>query len=135
MVLPSADQVGSFGSRLQSAVRFRVLPPLTGTTQMSFSIPRPFEHTNAIVWPSGDHAAKLLCAKPVRSARVVPSAIVSRNSAGYASSRTSVFSVESCSYTMVFPSRDQAGEVCFFQAEDGIRDGRVTGVQTCALPI
>src|SRR6267154_6144641 len=26
--------------------------------------------------------------------------------------------------------------VCFFfQAEDGIRDGRVTGVQTCALPI
>src|SRR5690348_5025126 len=27
--------------------------------------------------------------------------------------------------------------MCFFflQAEDGIRDGRVTGVQTCALPI
>src|SRR6202000_3512584 len=24
---------------------------------------------------------------------------------------------------------------CFFQEEDGIRDGRVTGVQTCALPI
>ena len=23
----------------------------------------------------------------------------------------------------------------FFQAEDGIRDGRVTGVKTCALPI
>src|SRR6266581_366986 len=23
----------------------------------------------------------------------------------------------------------------FFQAEDGIRDGRVTGAQTCALPI
>src|SRR5438876_1664052 len=23
----------------------------------------------------------------------------------------------------------------FFQAEDGIRDGRVTGFQTCALPI
>src|SRR5438876_1205893 len=29
------------------------------------------------------------------------------------------------SYTVLF----------FFQAEDGIRDGRVTGVQTCALPI
>src|SRR5438876_11924748 len=38
-----------------------------------------------------------------------------------------------------------AGQLClywffgfvffFFQAEDGIRDGRVTGVQTCALPI
>src|SRR5438876_753647 len=28
----------------------------------------------------------------------------------------------------------QAGTF-FFQAEDGIRDGRVTGVQTCALPI
>src|SRR5690348_8129513 len=26
-------------------------------------------------------------------------------------------------------------EIFFFQAEDGIRDGRVTGVQTCALPI
>src|SRR5689334_24349262 len=34
------------------------------------------------------------------------------------------------------PSDD--GGVClffFFQAEDGIRDGTVTGVQTCALPI
>ena len=29
------------------------------------------------------------------------------------------------------------GVVCvfFFQAEDGIRDYKVTGVQTCALPI
>src|SRR5690606_40402775 len=25
--------------------------------------------------------------------------------------------------------------LCFFQAEDGIRDFHVTGVQTCALPI
>src|SRR5207253_8011034 len=25
--------------------------------------------------------------------------------------------------------------LCFFQAEAGIRDGHVTGVQTCALPI
>src|SRR5690606_41044505 len=28
-----------------------------------------------------------------------------------------------------------AGFCCFFQAEDGIRDFHVTGVQTCALPI
>src|SRR6266487_2130219 len=27
------------------------------------------------------------------------------------------------------------GTSFFFQAEDGIRDGRVTGVKTCALPI
>src|SRR5699024_12222936 len=27
------------------------------------------------------------------------------------------------------------GRVSFFQAEDGIRDRNVTGVQTCALPI
>src|SRR2546430_10329980 len=27
------------------------------------------------------------------------------------------------------------GDRCFFQAEDGIRDLTVTGVQTCALPI
>ena len=33
---------------------------------------------------------------------------------------------------------DIGGRVCFFfffQAEDGIRDTSVTGVQTCALPI
>src|SRR5260370_13453595 len=29
----------------------------------------------------------------------------------------------------------RAGSVFFFQAEDGIRDSSVTGVQTCALPI
>src|SRR5690348_10474530 len=29
----------------------------------------------------------------------------------------------------------ECGLFFFFQAEDGIRDGRVTGVQTCALPI
>src|SRR6266581_8085585 len=31
--------------------------------------------------------------------------------------------------------RRATGHRFFFQAEDGIRDGRVTGVQTCALPI
>src|SRR5699024_11896688 len=30
---------------------------------------------------------------------------------------------------------DDSYEVFFFQAEDGIRDRNVTGVQTCALPI
>src|SRR5260370_12782514 len=32
---------------------------------------------------------------------------------------------------------DWSSDVCsfFFQAEDGIRDSSVTGVQTCALPI
>src|SRR2546426_6816445 len=29
----------------------------------------------------------------------------------------------------------EVGVVFFFQAEDGIRDYKVTGVQTCALPI
>src|SRR6266571_3592455 len=33
------------------------------------------------------------------------------------------------------PSPVSAAYLFFFQAEDGIRDGRVTGVQTCALPI
>src|SRR5256885_12861075 len=31
--------------------------------------------------------------------------------------------------------RDGLGRIFFFQAEDGIRDYKVTGVQTCALPI
>src|SRR5690348_17963806 len=34
-----------------------------------------------------------------------------------------------------FCSAAMAGGISFFQAEDGIRSGRVTGVQTCALPI
>src|SRR5204863_1143455 len=33
------------------------------------------------------------------------------------------------------PSRAMVEEIFFFQAEDGIRDLYVTGVQTCALPI
>src|SRR5258707_3867730 len=33
------------------------------------------------------------------------------------------------------PSWSSASQACFFQAEDGIRDIGVTGVQTCALPI
>src|SRR6202044_4042999 len=31
--------------------------------------------------------------------------------------------------------RDRDSQFGFFQAEDGIREGHVTGVQTCALPI
>src|SRR5207253_4744582 len=34
-------------------------------------------------------------------------------------------------WSVLFPDET----VFFFQAEDGIRDGHVTGVQTCALPI
>src|SRR5256885_7246787 len=50
-----------------------------------------------------------------------------------------------CAHLMMWPSGDQHcknGSVevgtrsyFFFQAEDGIRDYKVTGVQTCALPI
>src|SRR5256885_10486493 len=32
-------------------------------------------------------------------------------------------------------ARDPSSVIFFFQAEDGIRDYKVTGVQTCALPI
>src|SRR5690625_798572 len=37
-----------------------------------------------------------------------------------------------CHVTLTFRA---AASAFFFQAEDGIRDGHVTGVQTCALPI
>src|SRR5258707_2668073 len=33
------------------------------------------------------------------------------------------------------PGLSRRAVLCFFQAEDGIRDIGVTGVQTCALPI
>src|SRR6266702_6499675 len=36
---------------------------------------------------------------------------------------------------LLFKIRRSFRFVFFFQAEDGIRDGHVTGVQTCALPI
>src|SRR5690625_6050501 len=38
-------------------------------------------------------------------------------------------------YAYVVHSRQHKLFTFFFQAEDGIRDGHVTGVQTCALPI
>src|SRR6266568_8943163 len=38
-----------------------------------------------------------------------------------------------CSFFMELMG--EMGVFFFFQAEDGIRDGTVTGVQTCALPI
>src|SRR3989337_4411630 len=37
--------------------------------------------------------------------------------------------------TTVRPLPGGAGSLFFFQAEDGMRDATVTGVQTCALPI
>src|SRR6267143_3855741 len=39
------------------------------------------------------------------------------------------------SATSILAERKQTVFSFFFQAEDGIRDGTVTGVQTCALPI
>src|SRR5690348_17372538 len=45
---------------------------------------------------------------------------------------TCVWALSRCLHWTSTPGRVL---VFFFQAEDGIRDGRVTGVQTCALPI
>src|SRR5437660_8316477 len=40
-----------------------------------------------------------------------------------------------CRTVFLLPDISCWGYFFFFQAEDGIRDGHVTGVQTCALPI
>src|SRR5215218_449716 len=40
-----------------------------------------------------------------------------------------------CFYLLYFEVAPRSSVVFFFQAEDGIRDHCVTGVQTCALPI
>src|SRR5690625_6113533 len=40
-----------------------------------------------------------------------------------------------CEYSLGEVLIDSSLIFFFFQAEDGIRDGHVTGVQTCALPI
>src|SRR5437763_3876900 len=41
----------------------------------------------------------------------------------------------SASYVVFVSAQLWSSPVFFFQAEDGIRDTSVTGVQTCALPI
>src|SRR6266508_1233070 len=44
--------------------------------------------------------------------------------------------VLNCYFSFFFKKKDASDRhAFFFQAEDGIRDGHVTGVQTCALPI
>src|SRR6266487_1884709 len=43
--------------------------------------------------------------------------------------------IDLITFTQVLRDRNLLDSVFFFQAEDGIRAGRVTGVQTCALPI
>src|SRR2546430_9206206 len=43
--------------------------------------------------------------------------------------------IESKNQQQMFAYREMSEQVFFFQAEDGIRDLTVTGVQTCALPI
>src|SRR5438067_312009 len=40
-----------------------------------------------------------------------------------------------CLFTLCAYYPSECHDVFFFQAEDGIRDRNVTGVQTCALPI
>src|SRR5207237_1957633 len=40
-----------------------------------------------------------------------------------------------CRYLLMYRVGSRYGFFFFFQAEDGIRDSSVTGVQTCALPI
>src|SRR5439155_2304662 len=40
-----------------------------------------------------------------------------------------------CTFTSISTITTLISYFFFFQAEDGIRDGHVTGVQTCALPI
>src|SRR5258708_31130364 len=40
-----------------------------------------------------------------------------------------------CSLVPITVSSGEVSSIFFFQAEDGIRDDLVTGVQTCALPI
>src|SRR5262249_56865192 len=49
--------------------------------------------------------------------------------------RTSTLNETQCFITFFFSSRSRHTILVIFQAEDGIRDWSVTGVQTCALPI
>src|SRR5256885_4835769 len=46
-----------------------------------------------------------------------------------------LMSVSVCLIWVIADEKQRAMLFFFFQAEDGIRDYKVTGVQTCALPI
>src|SRR5256885_5225098 len=46
-----------------------------------------------------------------------------------------VYSIDASFVEICFVGSGQVRVFFFFQAEDGIRDYKVTGVQTCALPI
>src|SRR2546429_184476 len=58
-----------------------------------------------------------------------------RNGRSASLQRTFKKSFNSFSHSTRNKTRDGLIRVFFFQAEDGIRDVAVTGVQTCALPI
>src|SRR5437870_11269503 len=49
--------------------------------------------------------------------------------------KAAVVAVMSSGRGVSISRRGDSESLFFFQAEDGIRDGHVTGVQTCALPI
>src|SRR5687767_15343596 len=61
---------------------------------------------------------------------------LSKNSIGASDHSVSAsvrYLMRACSWS--WPSPNVSAQIFFFQAEDGIRDKLVTGVQTCALPI
>src|SRR5256885_4170992 len=62
---------------------------------------------------------------PIRFLNNRESFIVALNKAGFAVP----------SFLLVVSANELSNIFFFFQAEDGIRDYKVTGVQTCALPI
>src|SRR5256885_7841571 len=55
------------------------------------------------------------------------------NHSGYLAIRAAAAAGVNITYKILF--NDAVAMTFFFQAEDGIRDYKVTGVQTCALPI
>src|SRR5690348_17626762 len=58
----------------------------------------------------------------------------SKNNSTARSTKVKRFGMTEVNFLMRCPLSPRT-DCFFFQAEDGIRDGRVTGVQTCALPI
>src|SRR2546422_7389849 len=66
-----------------------------------------------------------------RTERRIPDTAFGVHRTRYSEVRTGSIARETCA----FSTKTRPPASFFFQAEDGIRDVAVTGVQTCALPI
>src|SRR5256885_1309788 len=84
-----------------------------------------------VVWFLLPRVARLMIHTPTAISIFVCLSMIQLMAVVMSMRRTLSGHVLQVAFTLIF----DVGYAFFFQAEDGIRDYKVTGVQTCALPI